>query len=74
MLGQAMVSVYPDRARVTRRGTLALEQGTHTLEIAGLPLALDASSVRASGKFAAVPGPSAGARLLGVDVRKVADS
>ena len=66
------VTVYPDRARVTRRGTLALEQGTHKLEIAELPLALDASSVRASGKFApTVAGPSAGARLLGVDVRKV---
>jgi len=66
------VMVYPDRARVTRRGILALEQGTHKLEIAGLPLALDACSVRASGKFAAtVAGPSGGARLLGVDVRKV---
>ncbi len=66
------VSVYPDRARVTRRGTLALEPGTHKLEIAELPLALDPCSVRASGKItAAVSGPPASARLLGVDVRKV---
>lgn len=43
--GMVEVIVYPDRARVTRRGTLGLEQGTHKLEISGLPLALDASSV-----------------------------
>ena len=62
------VTAYPDRARVTRHGTLALEPGTHRLEIAELPLTLDPSSVRASGKFTAQAG--GGARLLGVDVRK----
>jgi uncharacterized protein (TIGR02231 family) len=58
------VTVYPDRARVMRRGTVALEPGTHQIEISELPLTLDPSSVRASGKS------TAAARLLGVDVRK----
>ena len=63
------IAVYPDRARVTRRGVAMLEPGIHQLEIAELPLALDPSSVRASGKF--TPGAGrGGARLLGVDVRK----
>ena len=62
-------TVYPDRARVTRRGTAALEPGLHQLEIAELPLTLDSSSVRASGKFTSTGNGSA--RLLGVDVRRV---
>lgn len=66
------VTVFPDRARVTRRGAQALAPGTHRLEIAELPLALDPCSVRASGKFAVREGgPSGTARLLGVEVRKV---
>jgi len=64
------VTVYPDRARVTRRGTTALEPGLHKLEIAELPLTLDSSSVRAGGKFTASTG-NGSARLLGVDVRRV---
>ncbi len=64
------VTVYPDRARVTRRGTAVLEPGLHKLEIAELPLTLDSSSVRAGGKFTAGTG-SGGARLLGMDVRRV---
>ena len=63
------VTAYPDRARVTRRGSIALEPGLHQLEIAELPLALDAASVRAGGKFKASL-PDGNARLLGVDVRK----
>jgi len=63
-------TVYPDRARVTRRGTATLEPGLHKLEIAELPLTLDTSSVRAGGRFTASAG-SGNARLLGVDVRKV---
>ena len=63
------VTVYPDRARVTRRGTTALEPGTHKVEIPELPLALDPSSARAGGQFTASAGRG-GARLLGVDVRK----
>jgi uncharacterized protein (TIGR02231 family) len=63
------VTVYPDRARVTRRGTTALEPGTHKVEIPELPLALDPSSARAGGQFTASAGRG-DARLLGVDVRK----
>jgi uncharacterized protein (TIGR02231 family) len=54
------VTVFPDRARVTRRGRLALEPGQHQVEIADLPLALVVDSVRASGRG------TARARLLGV--------
>ncbi|HKZ82701.1 MAG TPA: mucoidy inhibitor MuiA family protein [Anaerolineae bacterium] len=63
------VTVYPDRARVTRRGSTTLEPGLHQLSIADLPLALDTASVRAGGKFR--PSAASGsARLLGVDVRR----
>jgi len=58
------VAVYPDRARITRSGTVALEPGNHRLEVPELPLKLDAASVRASARTAAR------ARLLGVDVRR----
>jgi uncharacterized protein (TIGR02231 family) len=58
------VAAYPDRARVTRGGTVTLKSGCHELELAGLPLTLDAASVRASARG------TARARLLGVDVRR----
>ncbi len=58
------VTVYPDRARVTRRGKIALEAGSHTLEIAGLPLQLDPDSVRVNARG------TAHARLLGVQVQR----
>ncbi len=58
------VSVYPDRARVTRIGTVTLEPGNHRLEVSELPLKLDAASVRASARG------TARARLFGVDVRR----
>jgi uncharacterized protein (TIGR02231 family) len=58
------VSVYPDRARVTRRGVLTLEVGTHPLEIADLPVKLNPDSVRATAYG------DASARLLGVQVRR----
>ena len=58
------VAVYPDRARVTRSGTVTLEVGVHRLEVVELPLSLDAASVRASARG------TARARLLGVDVRR----
>jgi len=64
------VTVYPDRARVTRRGAATLEPGLHKLDIAELPMTLDSSSVRAGGKFTASTG-NGSARLLGVDVRRV---
>lgn len=56
------VTVYPDRAQVTRAGATRLDApGEHTLRIGGLPLALLSDSVRASGK-----GP-AGMRILAVE-------
>ena len=57
------VTVYPDRARVSRSGTLKLEPGSHRLEIAELPRNLDRASVRAAARG------TARARLLGVDVQ-----
>jgi uncharacterized protein (TIGR02231 family) len=57
------VTVFPDRARVTRSARLDLEPGLHKVEIQDLPLALIADSVRAAGRG------TARARLLGVSVR-----
>ncbi|MBI4674393.1 MAG: mucoidy inhibitor MuiA family protein [Chloroflexi bacterium] len=54
------VTVFPDRARVTRAGQLALEPGPQTIVIENLPRALDASSVRAAG--------AGNARLNGVQI------
>jgi uncharacterized protein (TIGR02231 family) len=59
------VTVYPDRARLTRAGSLALDPGLHTLEIAGLPLQLNPDSVRAAARG------TARVRLLGVQVNTV---
>ncbi len=56
----AEVVVFSDRARVTRRGTIALDSGVHSLEIANLPLTLQPDSVRTAG------GGTAQAALLGV--------
>jgi uncharacterized protein (TIGR02231 family) len=57
------VTVYPDRARVRRRGVVRLKSGVHELDIVGLTTLLDADSVRVSGEG------TAQARILGVDVR-----
>lgn len=59
------VTVYPDRARVTRRGTIKLEPGVHRLEIPELTPHLDPDSARlaASG--------TARARLGGTQVQRV---
>jgi uncharacterized protein (TIGR02231 family) len=57
------VTVYPDRARVTRAGRAALETGLHKVEIENLPLHLVPDSVRASGRG------TARAKLLGVSTR-----
>ena len=54
------VTVYPDRARVTRRGTVRLPAGEHRVSVEPLPLGLAADSVRVGGH-----GP---ATVLGVDV------
>ncbi len=58
------VTVYPDRARITRRGETTVEPGLHRLEIPELPLTLDPASVRAAARG------TARARLLGVDIQR----
>lgn len=59
------VVVFPDRARVTRRGALTLDVGLHAIEFRDLPLALMPDSVRAAGRG------TASATLFGVDTRLV---
>ncbi len=59
------VVVYPDRARVTRRSSVELEAGLQRVLFPGLPLELDADSLRAYAR-GSVPG-----RLLGASVRRV---
>jgi uncharacterized protein (TIGR02231 family) len=59
------VTVYPDRARVTRRGTAELEAGTHRLEIPELTLHLDPDSLRVSAAG------TAQARITGTQVQRV---
>ncbi|MFI7062540.1 DUF4139 domain-containing protein [Kribbella sp. NPDC050124] len=56
----AAVTVYPDRARVTRRGKLTVPAGDQTVYVEPLPLLLQEDSVRVSGH-----GP---ATVLGVDL------
>jgi uncharacterized protein (TIGR02231 family) len=57
-------TVYPDRARLTRRGSLELQVGTHSLEITELPLALNPDSLRTSARG------TARARLLGAEIKR----
>ncbi len=57
-------TVYPDRARVTRRITTSLEAGEHRLQVVDLPLTLTPESLRASGRG------TARARILGLDVSR----
>ncbi len=59
------VTVFADRARVTRQGRTALEPGTHRVEFRHLPAALDSASLRVAVR-GTVP-----TKLLGVDARKV---
>src|SRR5689334_18700794 len=54
------VAVYPDRARVTRRGRLVVPAGDQSVSVDSLPLGLQEDSVRVAGR-----GP---ATVLGVDV------
>jgi hypothetical protein len=58
------VTVYTDRALVTRRGRVTLEAGEQQVVLPNLPLRLVPASVRAAGR-GTVP-----ARILGVDVAK----
>ena len=57
------VTVFPDRARVTRQGHVTLEKGLQKIEIGPLTLALQPDSVRAAGQG------TARAKLLGVTTR-----
>jgi uncharacterized protein (TIGR02231 family) len=59
------VVVFPDRACVTRRGTIALDAGLHQIEFVDLPRTVDADSLRVTGQGSAV------AVLLGVEARRV---
>ncbi|MEV4270332.1 mucoidy inhibitor MuiA family protein [Micromonospora aurantiaca (nom. illeg.)] len=54
------VTVYPDRARVTRRGRVRLAAGDHRVRVAPLPLGLRRDSIRVGGRGAVT--------VLGVDV------
>ncbi|MEV0004743.1 DUF4139 domain-containing protein [Micromonospora sp. NPDC050980] len=56
----AGVTVYPDRARVTRRVNLRLTAGDHRVRVAPLPAGLRRDSIRVGGRGAAT--------VLGVDV------
>ena len=57
------VTVYTDRARITRRGSVHLAAGEQTLTLEGLPTTVQDDSVRASGR-------GANARILGVDLSR----
>jgi len=57
------VTVYTDRALITRRGRVDLVTGPQDLVLSGIPACLVSDSVRAGGR-----GPTA-VRLAGVDVR-----
>ncbi len=56
------VTVYPDRARVTYKGTVAVDAGFQSLVFDELPLTVELDSVRVGGK-GSVP-----IQILGVDV------
>src|SRR5262252_10018499 len=58
------VTVYQDRARVTRVGSITLPQDETVLEFGGLPASLDEGSVEVSAKS------SAHMTIQGIDVRQ----
>jgi uncharacterized protein (TIGR02231 family) len=58
------VTVYNDRARVTRRGAMHLKTGANRLSITNLPLTLNPESARASARG------NARARLLGLEIER----
>lgn len=58
------VTVYADRARVTRTAEVALPEGESVVRLAGLPADLDPSSVQAGGT-------GAGVKILGLEIRDV---
>lgn len=58
------VTVYADRARVTRTAEVALPEGESVVRLAGLPADLDPSSVQAGGT-------GTGVKILGLEIRDV---
>jgi uncharacterized protein (TIGR02231 family) len=56
------VTIYPDRASITREITLSLGSGTHSVVFEGLPSTLIPNSLRVSGKGTAI------VKILGLDV------
>jgi uncharacterized protein (TIGR02231 family) len=58
------VTVYPDRARITRHGTTTLEQGLQQLEITELTLSANPDSLRVSAHG------TARVRLLGAQINR----
>jgi uncharacterized protein (TIGR02231 family) len=56
------VTIYPDRASITREGSLSLGSGTHSVVFDGLPSTLIPNSLRVSGKGTAI------VKILGLDV------
>ncbi len=57
-------TVYPDRVRLTRRGSIKLEAGTQSVKISPLPLTINPETLHAS-----IYG-NAGPRLLGVELKQ----
>ncbi len=55
------VTVYADKARITREGRIRLAAGANTIAVRGIPTTIDASSVRVKGR-------GAGARIAGSEV------
>ncbi len=58
------VTVYADRARVTRTTEVALPEGESVVRLGGLPADLDPSSVQAGGT-------GTGVKILGLEIRDV---
>ena len=57
--------VYPNRARLTRSGTISLKSGKHQLEIKDLPLRMDRESARATASG------TVRSRLPGLQIKRV---
>lgn len=64
------VTVYPDRARVTRAGRVKLEKGAQELEIGGLPVSLNPDSVRARARGYAPAQGDVPAQIAGVQMKR----
>ena len=58
------VTVYPDRALISRRGEATLTPGASEVLVAGLPLDLEVESLRAGGRG------EIGVRIIGVEARE----